>query len=275
MATIGRPNARSDGRPSRDWEKVGGGLLVGAALVAAVTILILLEACRPCPRDPDTYCCQNPNHRPRQVTAIILDTTNRIGPISRADILGSLDELVDASQPEEEVIILHPPRSTAQIAEPQVMVCYRSKPNPLFENVGVAEEMRKAFRDRLKERFRQLIDSEEAKISPIMETIQAASVTLFARNEYAGIPKRLVLVSDLMQNSEHLNLYGHSLDYSMFSGTPGSVALGTDLDEVVIDVYLVQRSVHPQVMRLIEFWTKWIEDQRGMLVSVSKIDGSN
>lgn len=284
MARLGRFGRRRNDRSSLDWQKAGGVLLGGIALVAIAFILIA-EAFDLFghPRDDETYCCQK--HRPARVTAIIVDTTDRVEGISNEDILRSLDDFVRRSAPEEMVVVYQMPKVSGEIAKKQIAVCYPSRISlwmRLFMSRKEVEEvqgMRERFSADLKQVFQYLIDDEEAELSLIMETIQAVSVDVFARQDYAEIPKRLVLISDLMQNSKCLNLYSHSLDYSTFSETACAEALRTKLDDAQVKVFFVRRSAHSELgstVPLTDFWGSWIKAQNGILeLPPSDISGSN
>ncbi len=122
------------------------------------------------------------------------------------------------------------------------------------------------------------MSASETTISSIMETIQTISVTTLARRRYLDVPKRLILISDLLQHSEFLSLYRDPLDYESFSQTEDAEALRTNLQNVIVEVLFVPRRIHSQVgktIRLIEFWESWIIAQGGELERVSRIDGLN
>lgn len=128
--------------------------------------------------------------------------------------------------------------------------------------------------------FENLVDSAEAAVSPIMETIQAISASVYGRDAYENVPKRLILVSDLLQNSAHLSLYEEPLDYDAFASGIGAKALRINLHlrDVVVEILFVQRHDHSRIgdsMKLITFWERWINEQGGQIERVSKIDGMN
>ena len=165
---------------------------------------------------------------------------------------------------------------------PRLTVCNPGDPdraNPLIANPELIRQQReKRFRKPLNDLFRDLLNRDPAPTSPLMENIQAISVTKLARRTYAEIPKRLILISDLMQHSEHLSVYRQPPDYDIFNRTPGADALRTNLQDVRVEVFFVQRREHERfdgTLRLIEFWERWIDGQQGQLALVEKIDGLN
>ncbi len=253
-------------------------LLVVAFLAAAALFHFRPEAV---PRDPETLC---PEAGPSRVTAILVDTTDRVGPTSRADVLGRLDDLVSSSQADEMIVAYEtsPIARGGELFPPLLTVCNPGDPdaaNPLIQNPElIRRRLEEGFREPFERLFRNLLDRDQASVSPLMENLQAISVTLFARRAHVAVPKRLIVVSDLMQHSEHLSLYRQRLDYDAFDRTAGADALRTNLQDVRIDVLFVQRREHERfesTSRLVEFWERWFAAQGGRLERASRIDGLN
>lgn len=224
-----------------------------------------------------------PENGPRQVTAIVVDTTDRVGSTSRADILGRLDDLVSDSQPDEMMLVYDTSTgSLANAAAPRLVVCNPGDPDAADPLISSPELIRRKLEDDFKKPlarlFKELVDADEATVSPLMETIQTISVTVLARQRYADVPKRLILISDLMQHSEHLSLYRHPLTYDVFAGTAGAEALRTNLRNVLVNILFVPRRAHSRLgstIRLVEFWERWIDAQGGEFERTSRIDGLN
>lgn len=223
-----------------------------------------------------------PEVGPSQVTAILVDTTDGLGSISRADILGRLDDLVSFSRPDEMMIVYEASQSLANTFAPRITVCNPGDPDdadPLISSPGlIRRALEERFRNPLTQMFENLVDSDEAAVSPVMETIQAISVTVYARRAYEAIPKRLILISDLLQHSEHLSLYREPLDYDAFASGTGAEALQTNLRDVVLEILFVPRRAHSRFgssIKLIRFWERWISEQGGQIERVSRIDGIN
>lgn len=276
--TLRRPRYRRSGSV---WSwPAAAGVALGIIALAAVVALVLLRP-ETVPRDPETLC---PEAGPSRVTAILVDTTDRVGPTSRADILGRLDDLVASSQANEMMVAYEtsPVAGDGNLFPPRLVVCNPGDPdaaNPLISNPElIRRRLEESFRRPLEMLFRELLDRDQADVSPLMENVQAISVTLFARRAHAGVSKRLIVVSDLLQHSEHLSLYRARLDYDAFDSSAGADALRTNLRDVEVDVLFVQRREHDRfddARSLIEFWERWFEAQGGRLERASRIDGLN
>ena len=70
---------------------------------------------------------------------------------------------------------------------------------------------------------------EEAKLSPILEGVQAIAVRDFGPDAPQG-PKTLIVVSDLLQNQEGFSLYQGVPLLDVFWATPYATSLRANLD---------------------------------------------
>ena len=258
---------------------VGAGAAVLLGFGLFVVARVTLFAPGPPSRDPETGC---PETGPAALTAILVDTTDQIGAISRADVLAQLNEYVETSREDELVLAYEAKPVGDEVGDPLLSVCHPGDPDTASEWT----ENPRLIRRRLEERFErpleglfaELLGREEAATSPLMESVQSVAVSVLARYEYTDIPKRLILVSDLMQNTDHLSFFRQAVDYDAFAGAVGADALSTDLRGTAVEILFVQRAAHRRLedtRGLIEFWQRWIEAQGGTLNRVSRIDGVN
>ncbi len=246
-------------------------------MVAFVRFVVL--APDPSERDPDTGC---PETGPSALTAIVVDATDQIGGISRADVLARLDEYVAESQEDEMVVGFEVKPVGAEIDAPLLTVCHPGDP----ETADEWSKNPRLIRRRLEERFKKpledlfvdLLNRDEAPTSPLMESVQSVAVSFLGRQEYAGIRKRLILVSDLMQHTDNLSFFRQPVDYEKFAGTLGADALSTDLRATAVVILFVQREAHGGLSHtgvLRDFWKRWIEDQGGFVERDVTVDGMN
>lgn len=257
---------------------LGAAIGVPALLVLGAIAWVSFNA-RPAERDPDTGC---PETGPSALTAIMIDATDRIGAISRADVLARLEEYVAASREDEMVMGFEAGPVGEEIDEPLLTVCHPGDPEKASEWTRnprrIRQRLEERFRQPLEALFRDLLGREEAPTSPLMESVQSVAVSYLGREEYVDIPKRLILVSDLMQHSEYLSFFRQPVDYDAFARSRGADALGTDLRGTTVDILFVQREAHRRLRStrgLAEFWGRWIEDQGGIFGPVFSIDGMN
>ncbi len=273
-----RHRRRSDRLTIRQKIAVACGLFVAAGVLALFGRFVVF-APGPPERDPDTGC---PETGPSALTAIMIDATDRIGAISRADVLARLEESVAASREDEMVIGFEARPVGEEIDEPLLTVCHPGDPEKASEWTQnprrIRERLEERFRQPLEALFRDLLGREEAPTSPLMESVQSVAVSYLGREEYMDIPKRLTLVSDLMQHSEYLSFFRQPVDYDAFARSHGADALSTDLRGTAVEILFVQRRAHGRLSdarSLIDFWQRWVEGQGGFVERVVRIDGMN
>ena len=279
----GRGRSRSRAKRASEWNasKVGGvALLALAALAVAAMLLLRPDAVA---RDEETMC---PESGPSRITAILVDTTDRVASVSRADILGRLDDLVENSETDEMIVAYESQPISEAVGsgplEALLTVCNPGDPDEASELTRspalIRRRLEERYRRPLERVFQDLLDRLQAPETPLMENVQAIAVTQFSRNRYDGLSKRLVLVSDLLQHSDNLSFYGGLPDYASFSRSPGADALRTDLNGVEAEILLIQREVHESLggaRRVIAFWERWMADQGGQITRVRRIAAVN
>ncbi len=273
-----RRGRRSGRLSNREKLQLGAaGFLAAVVLVLFVRYVLLVPG--PPERNPDTGC---PETGPSALTAIMIDATDRIGAISRADVLARLEEYVAASREDEMVLGFEARPVGEEIDEPLLTVCHPGDPEKASEWTQnprlIRRRLEERFRQPLEALFRDLLGRDEAPTSPLMESVQSVAVAFLGREEYVDIPKRLILVSDLMQHSEYLSFFRQPVDYDAFARSRGADALGTDLRGTTVDILFVQREAHRRLRStrgLAEFWGRWIEDQGGVVGPVFSVDGMN
>ena len=272
-------------RPPRRTASWNWSIITGSALCAlSIVVVLVLLALRPEPtqRDPVTRC---PVAGPSALTVVVIDTTDRLGRTSQDDVRRRLDDLVRLTRSNEKILVYETVAADFQASSaphlPIVEICNPGNPEDVTiwtGNPDIARARLRPFIERLARTFEDLTDREPASVSPLMETIQTISINVLVRREYATLPKQLVLVSDLLQNSYHLTLYGHSLNYADFASTTGADALRTDLLNVDVRILFVQRAEHSafdSTRRLTDFWGSWLTQQRAGPVTVTRLEGLN
>lgn len=122
------------------------------------------------------------------------------------------------------------------------------------------------------EREEDLVTERPGKASPILEMVQLAGITGFRKHGVAG-EKRLVIVSDMIQNTPTLNMYKGLPDYAAFGQTPYGVKSRADLQDVKVELRMLMNSPTIQTERLLDFWKTHIRQSGGRLVLHDPING--
>jgi hypothetical protein len=241
-------------------------------VIAGLAIAIIgwaVYALRPPPYDQETLCIVSEEMPPH--TAIIIDKTDSYSR-EQADLIAlairrtqrglevgerlTLFEL-DASgrfNPRGEFSLCNPGRGT------QV--------NPLFRNPNLIEERyKRLFETPLEAVVEDLIDPKEAPASPILESLARLSQT---ETFSEAVPRRrVVIISDMLQNSDIFSAYGGA-DAVLPDAIPPAREVATlverrfgpGLDGVDVEIRLIPRSRFVDLQRgaLEAYWNDVFAD---------------
>lgn len=106
-----------------------------------------------------------------------------------------------------------------------------------------------------------MLDARQAKESPIMEGLQALLAGVAATGVEVAGPRQIVIVSDLIQNSEALSFY-RGEDWASFKASPNYRRLARNLDGAEVILFLVPRKggkVDPAAVE--DFWVQYLDVQ--------------
>ena len=255
--------------------------LVGIGIFVVVFMIMgALLWLRPAPieRDRNTLCRSD---GPSSITAILLDSTDSFGATTKQDLSNQMWNCLNESEENHEISIFAVDSTRENTLEPIIQVCNPGDPdeaNPLIQSKEIIErKWNQQFRQPLDEKLDSLLTAEEAPSSPIMESVQSVSITHFQSAGRDTIPRRLIIISDLLQNSDEISFYREAPDFNRFQQTPKARWLNPDLRDVDIEIWLIQRR-HPQQGdggALLKFFQSWLEEHGGRVVRVLRTSGIN
>lgn len=255
---------------------MGLGLFVIAAGVISTLLFIRPE---PIQRDTVTLC---PSTGITGVTAVLIDTTDGITPVSKADALNQLSTIVRSTAPGELVEVFQTAPIVGEPLPSVTTLCNPGSPDladPLISNpVLVQQRWDQQFEGPLDELFTELLHAEEATTSPLMESIQSIAVTSFGKLGRQTVPKTLVVVSDLLQNTSNYSHYSHVVDFGSFSAdTDAYRALAADLRGVDVEILYLQRKTERAISGndVVNFWYAWLDEHGAGRVHTTKLAGLN
>jgi hypothetical protein len=248
-------------------------VFVSLTLIGAAAYLRYQAADRPT-LAAGTLC---PAEGERAITVVLLDASDDLPAIARRQLQGSLAELA-AAIPEYGRLELRVLSPAAQGGETVFDKCNPGDGSNLSELVANPALARRrwaeGFKGPLDAALAAGLSPSPSDTSPIMETIQAIAVDRFSSNKAEEIPKKLVIISDMVQNAQGYSQYNGDLSFERYKESRAYKRLRTDLHGAEVTIWYVQRS-KPQVDsgRHITFWKSWVEDNGGWLSSAEKLQG--
>lgn len=282
--------------PRRDaWSPSGGGRgagregtrrrdHVGTALLAAAGAAVLLLAvahqrltATSEARDPVTLC---PVSGARGVTVVLVDRTDFLTLAQREDLRRRLRALAE-EVPADTALALYavgPPLEPGQLPAPVFRRCNPGRgddANPWLANPArMRRRWEEGFARPAQAAIDGLLEPHVAAHSPIMEAIQLVAIAAL-REARPGAPRRLVVVSDLLQHTPEFSHYRQVADFRAFEQTPYFRRVWSELRDVTVTVlYLRRDGQHGRQGRAhIEFWQQYFAALGATLAGVVSVQG--
>lgn len=255
-----------------DKDKRGIQIIIGIALAAAVLlgITIYLDATRP-DLDLVDFC---PKDESVPETIVLIDRTDPLSKTQQDFVWKRLGQLSETLTIYEKLSIyaLSDDRSTWS-AEPLFSFCNPGKKaNPLYQTEWqIHQRFRKRFGGPLQEVLRQLLQDKETKQSPIMEMVETLSLK---PNVLPSAPRRrLILVSDMMQNVPAYSHYQLPINYSTFASSVYAKAQRVNLSGATVEIVYLERETFKtyQNVQHAEFWEEWFHNNGAKLTRVDRV----
>jgi hypothetical protein len=256
--------------------KIAGAAALLVLLIAGGAALALKGRAVAVPTDPATLC---PTRRSlSEIAVILLDVSDRFSEPQRLQIRSHLARLRDSIPRFGLVEVYTVDRLGRRVTEPVSHLC-----NPgtgadlsrIYQNPELAKKKWEGFSAKLNADVDRQISKPPLKSSPIFEAIQATALRTFGKPEYDGLPKRLVIVSDLLQNVPGgLSMYARVPSFESFKTTPYFSRVRTDLNGVSVELYYLIRSGEARQNRdHLAFWQEYFQHQGAEVESVEKVFG--
>lgn len=216
-----------------------------------------------------------------EVTVVLLDLSSTLSDVQKLDVKNELTRLRDRIPRFGRIDVFAVDDRAARIVEPILRLCNPGRGedmNELYQNPQLARQRwERDFASTLNGALEKLLAMPEAATSPIFEAIQAVALKTFDDPALDGVQsRRLVLVSDLMQNVPgHLRMYDAIPKFDDFARTPYWLDVKADLKNVEVTVLYLQR---PTSQRLwtsqVEFWSRYFDAQGASIERVLPLSGA-
>jgi hypothetical protein len=161
-------------------------------------------------------------------------------------------------------------------AEPLMELCHPgdgSEVKDLDDNPGIRKRnFEQKYLKPFLEREEDLVVEKSGKASPILEMVQLVGITGFRKHGIAG-EKRLIIVSDMIQNTPDLRMYKSVPDYAAFAQSAYGLKSRADLQDVKVEFRMLMNTPAIQTERLLDFWKTHIRQSGGRLVVHDPING--
>jgi hypothetical protein len=190
---------------------------------------------------------------------ILIDNSEVYSPIQKADIKKRLNSLINNIKTNEKISFFIVNDESINSLNPVFSKCkIRDGQNAddLIENrKKIIQKKKNKFDDPLGETIESITSKRNASMtSPIFEMIQAVAVFGFPLAGNTGEKtKRLVIFSDLLQNTNDFSFYRTTTENGSFWNTDYFKRVKTDLTGVDVKIFIL-RNKSQKVKELVVFW---------------------
>lgn len=213
---------------------------------------------------------------PTEQTIVLVDATDAVAPITQQEVMTKVADLANATKKwaRFELRILVPGSDRTNILFSK---CNPGDGSDLNEYNGNPALARKnwvsLFRAPLEQSMAKSMSGSGAETSPIMAGIQQIAVDRLSSEQERAVFNRVLVVSDMLENSEYFSVYQSGSDIDAYRASPAQKRFNTDLAGAEIAIWLIERETKVPTVGLMEFWAEWILQNRGSPGKITRLQG--
>lgn len=270
----GRRSAKQQ-RESAETLKAVRNIILVIALVGFVGFFYFRSILSNRTLDEDTLCPTEVS----AVTTVLVDVTDPMNTPQRQDFRNQLNRLLGQIKRYEKLVIVKVDPVGDSLLVPVLTGCNPGSASDVSEVDGnptkLERQHQEGFIEPMEKAFEGLMKASGADRSPVMESIQSVALSEFQKAEFEGKHKRLIVASDLLQNTKQVSFYKGLPDQNDFSKTQTFLRVSTDLSGVDVELWMLQRddSNQTQPKALPLFWERFIGEQGGRVTRVYRVSG--
>jgi len=267
--------SRKERQRRNEIKSIAGGILIVVAL-GILGYLIFQGQGPPVPLDSEN--CPTDQAYAAQI-AVLLDPSDVLTSVQIRSVRSRLLTVIENEAPAMTEIRIYMVRRAGRGEMSGVFrVCKPVHPDSVSSLTGnptFAADRYGKFRGPLETNLEQQLKAPSDSISPILKAIQAAVVSAFQPRE-ASIPRKLFIVSDMIQNSDNMSFYHDPVDFPGFMGDPNYGTLRVDLEGVNVVLFRLARRGEAggiQGSRFQRFWEDYFRDQGAGQIEWIRVEG--
>jgi hypothetical protein len=247
------------------------GTLVIAAMLAIGGIFAYQNWSKGQTLGPD-YCRQD---GPSGILAIAVDATDVLSEAQRLDVMNRLETAISQAGTNWRVEIWNVAPSSGVPTISGTARCIPPRDvSSLTANPAKAKARYSEFADAMRKELADILGQTVSPSSPILESIQAVGLRSFRSPELGTAhPLRLLLVSDLVQNTSRVSFIGGIPRYDEFRQSKTFEAVRAPLGGASVEILFLSRQAGLSSSELVGWWQTYFSDVGASLTSVQRIVG--
>lgn len=266
-----RADARRQAETRNGLMKIAGGF----AVVALVAVIWFQVSSSRRDLNPDTLCPAEPE----SITVLIVDVTDPMNMPQRQDFQNQLAALRNSIPRYGQLIVAKVDATGDKLISPVIVKCNPGTAADENESTGDPKAVQRKhdteFVAPLDAAFSSISQASGADQSPILESVQSVALTELLTPTAADKPRKIVLVSDLLQNTSDISFYGDLPDAGSFTTSAPFRRVRTDLRNVDVELWMLERgdAATTQPRALVDLWDQIIAKQGGTVSRAYNVSG--
>jgi len=235
-------------------------LLLFTAVIAGGFGFLYFKASNQVDLDEATLC---PLTGPTSITAVLIDVTDPISPITETDLRNRFEALKDNIPTGGQIVIYELTEEVSKLKEAFIR-CNPGSGEQADELISNPRFIQKRWEDGFDAPLQQISEAigtgKSGDQSPILGGIQAINLEVFGKDDHARLPKRLIVASDMIEHTSVFSMYRAGIDRDKFEATSANENFRTPLDNVAVEIWQFVRPGAPFLAAdLSNFWSGWLK----------------
>lgn len=248
---------------------IGGVIIIGAAALYYSAVSGTRDL------DPVTLCPQDIN----SLTLLLIDVTDPMNRPQQQDFRNQLTRLKNSIPRYGQLSIMRVDSTGTALLTPLITRCSPGTSRDTDNLKGNPQKLERqwasGFSEPLERTFDEIVRAQGADRSPIMESVQSVALTEFQKPGRDKLPKRLVIASDLLQNTGAISFYKALPAPGDFVISEPFRRVRTDLRGVDVELWQLQRvdASATQPRALSGLWERALTEQGGVVDRIYNVSG--
>jgi hypothetical protein len=277
MARSKNPRRRtpSQRRGRRDEIKAWGKIAAVVALLLTIGVALFVVTTSRRNLDEATLCPAELE----AVTVLLVDVTDPLTLPQRQDLRNQLERLKNEIPRYGKLAVVQVDATSARLLNPIITRCNPGTAEDVSSwtgNPAAVQQLHETrFERPLDEAFDRLSNATGADRSPILESVQSVTLTELQGTNLGGTPRRLIIVSDLLQHTDNFNFYGALPSAEGIVDSAAFRSVRTDLRDVSVELWMLQRpdTAQSQPRKLVTLWEQLVRAQGGTVTRAYNVSG--
>lgn len=264
-------------KQKKSRERIWGSVIAGVALILIAAVgFMYIRANQSRIEVGDDGC---PASGAESVTVLLVDQTDPLSLPQRQDFRNQFEILWSGVPKHGRISIYRVAAANEQLLDPILDLCNPGDGSDLSEataNPGGAKRKWEAkFKAPVQGAFEALVEASGAETSPIFQSVQSVALTSLQTPAAREKPRRLIIISDLIQNTPGLSFYGGLPDPETVLQSQPFREAKTDLRGVEVELWMLSRASKAglQERPLIDLWQKALLAQGATVTRVYTVSG--